>query len=121
MAEQRQQSYRSTGKVLEDKIRETIVLESHLIGLNKLSACDLLDYTNRASFKFALKALESYLSPYIEDECRKKLDEIRAKAEGDSHEEVDKCFEFYAALKDQLVKANLSVQPHESYETEEVD
>lgn len=119
MAEKQKPSYWSTRKVLEDKIRETIVLENHLIGLNKLSACDLLDYTNRASFKFALKALESYLSPYIEEECRKKLDAIRAKGEGDSHDEVDKCFDFYAALKVQLVKANLSVHPHESYMTEE--
>ena len=108
-----------TGKKLDDKLREALILEGHVARLNALASQNLSELEHRNNFKCGLLALESFLNNYQDDIYKEEVKKLRESKLGDVKTEIKKCFCMYDLLKNLIATTPLYRRSENIYSTEE--
>jgi hypothetical protein len=111
---------RTIGKYNPNKVRMSLVLEAHLIGINRLGRENLWEYGSRAKYKSAVRTLEVFLKGYQDEKYTQAIaTDVTSLTAKDINTEVKKCQAKYAALMDLMLRAGLTPKAQKRYQTVE--
>jgi hypothetical protein len=90
-------------------IREALIIERQWDRILTVASKSLLDYNNRAEWKCAILALESYMADVlsIDPKYKKEIIKIKDGAKGTTQDEIEKGFKMMACMKKAIANSTL--------------